>query len=53
VYQVRCALPVNPQAEEVAWHTFLPQAELEARLDSWQWVPDGLAAYTRLRALRA
>ncbi|MFV0130672.1 NUDIX domain-containing protein [Streptomyces sp. HMX112] len=53
VYEVRCELPVRPQPEEVAWHTFLPEAELEARLAEWPWVPDGLAAYERLRAHRA
>ncbi|WP_046503073.1 NUDIX domain-containing protein [Streptomyces odonnellii] len=53
VYEVRCPLPVNPQAEEIAWHAFLPEAELERRLDEWAWVPDGLAAYERLRAFRA
>ncbi|MFD4855467.1 NUDIX domain-containing protein [Streptomyces atratus] len=53
VYQVRCELPVNPQVEEVAWHTFLTDAELEQRLDDWEWVPDGLETYHRLRAFRA
>ena len=53
VYQVRCALPVNPQAEEVAWHDFLPEAEVERRLGEWEWVPDGLAAYGRWKAHRA
>ncbi|MFB7335641.1 NUDIX hydrolase [Streptomyces adustus] len=53
VYEVRCELPVHPQVEEVAWHDFLPEEEVEARLDSWEWVPDGLAAYERLRAYRA
>ncbi|MFD0313974.1 NUDIX domain-containing protein [Streptomyces flavalbus] len=50
VYEVRCDLPVSPQAEEVAWHAFLPEEELERRLPEWRWVPDGLAAYQRLRA---
>ncbi|TQK43520.1 isopentenyldiphosphate isomerase [Streptomyces sp. SLBN-118] len=50
VYEVRCELPVNPQAAEVAWHDFLPERELERRLGEWEWVPDGLAAYERLRA---
>ncbi|MEU6946444.1 NUDIX domain-containing protein [Streptomyces sp. NPDC046316] len=50
VYQVRCELPVNPQVEEVAWHAFLPEVEVVARLGEWEWVPDGLAAYERLRA---
>ncbi|MYS06555.1 NUDIX domain-containing protein [Streptomyces sp. SID6041] len=50
VYEVRCELPVDPQAEEVAWHAFLTEAELAERLDEWPWVPDGLAAYERLRA---
>ncbi|MEU8758217.1 NUDIX domain-containing protein [Streptomyces sp. NPDC048659] len=53
VYKVRCELPVRPQAEEVAWHAFLPEEELAARLASWEWVPDGLAAYERLRGLEA
>ncbi|NUL03124.1 NUDIX domain-containing protein [Streptomyces lunaelactis] len=49
VYEVRCGLPVHPQAEEVAWHDFLPEEELERRLGEWEWVPDGLAAWQRLR----
>ncbi|MFE2295859.1 NUDIX domain-containing protein [Streptomyces sp. NPDC059452] len=53
VYQVRCELPVSPQAEEVAWHTFLDDAELEERLGEWLWVPDGVDAYRRLREFRA
>ncbi|MFM9367877.1 NUDIX hydrolase [Streptomyces sp. Da 82-17] len=53
VYEVRCELPVSPQAEEVDWHTFLPEAELRERLGEWEWVPDGLAAYERLLARRA
>ncbi len=51
VYEVRCDLPVDPQREEVAWHAFLTEDELAARLDEWDWVPDGLEAYERLRAL--
>ncbi|MFI5755900.1 NUDIX hydrolase [Streptomyces sp. NPDC051569] len=50
VYEVRCTLPVNPQVEEVAWHAFLPREEVERRLATWEWVPDGLAAYERLKA---
>ncbi|WP_031075483.1 NUDIX domain-containing protein [Streptomyces sp. NRRL S-118] len=53
VYEVRCTLPVAPQPEEVAWHAFLPEAEVEARLADREWVPDGLAAYERLRAHRS
>ncbi|MFB7273591.1 NUDIX domain-containing protein [Streptomyces sp. NPDC056244] len=53
VYTVRCELPVNPQAEEVAWHAFLREEELERRIGEWAWVPDGLAAYERLRASRS
>jgi uncharacterized protein YhfF/isopentenyldiphosphate isomerase len=51
VYEVRCDLPVNPQAEEVAWHAFLTEEELGHRLPEWDWVPDGLEAYHRLRGL--
>ncbi|MGJ5750425.1 isopentenyldiphosphate isomerase [Streptomyces puniciscabiei] len=53
VYEVRCELPVHPQAEEVQWHDFLPEEEVERRLGDWEWVPDGLAAYERLKAFRA
>ncbi|MCC9708614.1 NUDIX domain-containing protein [Streptomyces sp. MNU76] len=49
VYEVRCASPVSPQVEEVAWHGFLTEAELERRLGEWEWVPDGAAAYERLK----
>lgn len=51
VYEVRCELPVAPQVEEVAWHAFLPEPELRARLGDgeWAWVPDGVAAWERLR----
>jgi isopentenyldiphosphate isomerase len=53
VYEVRCDLPVNPQKEEVAWHDFLTEEEVERRLSDWTWVPDGLAAYERLKDHRA
>jgi 8-oxo-dGTP pyrophosphatase MutT (NUDIX family) len=53
VYEVRCAMPVRPQVEEVAWYEFLPEEEVERLLGEWEWVPDGLAAYERLRAFRA
>ncbi|MEU3827233.1 NUDIX domain-containing protein [Streptomyces sp. SID486] len=53
VYEVRCELPVRPQPEEVQWHAFLPEEEVRRRLGEWEWVPDGLAAYERLRAFRA
>jgi isopentenyldiphosphate isomerase len=51
VYEVRCDEPVHPQPEEVAWHAFLTEDELHARLAEWDWVPDGLEAYRRLRAM--
>jgi isopentenyldiphosphate isomerase len=53
VYEVRCLLPVSPQPEEVAWHTFLSEAELATRLTEWDWVPDGLDGYRRLLKWRA
>ena len=43
VYEVRCdGDRCAPQAEEVAWHAFLTEAELHRRLAEWTWVPDGL-----------
>ncbi|MFJ9647197.1 NUDIX hydrolase [Streptomyces sp. NPDC101206] len=55
VHEVRCALPVRPQESEVAWHAWLSEEELAARVDGGEWpfVPDGLEAYRRLRAFRA
>ncbi|RZU11757.1 NUDIX hydrolase [Streptomyces sp. BK239] len=53
VYEARCELPVSPQVEEVAWHDFLTEEEIERRLTEWRWVPDGLAAYDRLKEFRA
>ncbi|MFE3639000.1 NUDIX domain-containing protein [Streptomyces cellostaticus] len=53
VYEVRCDLPVRPQVEEVQWYGFLPADEVERRLGEWEWVPDGVAAYERLRAFRS
>jgi 8-oxo-dGTP pyrophosphatase MutT (NUDIX family) len=52
LYEIRCAVPVEPQAEEVAWHAFLTEDEITARLGEWDWVPDGLAAWHRYRAWR-
>jgi isopentenyldiphosphate isomerase len=53
VYEVRCVMPVSPQPEEIAWHAFLTEEELAARLTAWEWVPDGLEGYRRLLAWRA
>ncbi|MFF2401090.1 NUDIX domain-containing protein [Streptomyces goshikiensis] len=54
VHEVRCELPVSPQVSEVAWHAWLTEEELAARVagGDWPWVPDGLEAYRRLRAYR-
>ncbi|MET9605843.1 NUDIX domain-containing protein [Streptomyces sp. NPDC006512] len=54
VFEVRCELPVSPQVSEVDWHTWLTLGELERRVadGEWPWVPDGLAAYGRLREFR-
>ncbi|MFD5453243.1 MULTISPECIES: NUDIX domain-containing protein [unclassified Streptomyces] len=49
VYDVRCTSRVSPQVEEVEWWGFLEEAEVERRLVEWEWVPDGVAAYARLR----
>ncbi|QMU78534.1 NUDIX domain-containing protein [Streptacidiphilus sp. PB12-B1b] len=53
VYEARTPAAVEPQAEEVAWHSFLTEAELADRLDAWPWVPDGLAAWQRLTLWRS
>ncbi|MET7749929.1 NUDIX domain-containing protein [Micromonospora sp. NPDC005367] len=53
VYEVRCPAKVAPQPEEVAWHDFLTEDELDRRLTEWAWVPDGFEAYRRLLDWRA
>jgi isopentenyldiphosphate isomerase len=49
VYEVVCPMPVNPQPEEVAWHAFLTDDEVEKRLLEWDVVPDGLECHRRLQ----
>ena len=44
--------PVSPQAEEVAWHTWLTEDELADRLTTWEFVPDGREAWRRYLELR-
>jgi isopentenyldiphosphate isomerase len=50
-YRVTWDGPVHPQAEEVAWHTFLTEDEIGERLAAgdWAWVPDGVEAWRELR----
>lgn len=50
VYEVVCDLPVQPQAEEVSWWDWLPLDDLEARLPTWDVVPDGLECHRRLHS---
>lgn len=52
VYEGRCEQPVRPPPDEVVWHAFLPEPELQRRLLEWAWVPDGTEAYRRLLAQR-
>jgi isopentenyldiphosphate isomerase len=53
VYQVRCDSKVSPQPDEVAWHSFMSESDLNEKLGEWTFVPDGLAAWKRLKAWRA
>lgn len=36
---------VRPQAEEIAWGTFMAEDELIRKLDEWSFVPDGLELF--------
>ena len=53
VYEAGWDGPVSPQAEEVAWHDWLTEDELAARLTEWDFVPDGREAYRRYLASSA
>ncbi|AYY15039.1 NUDIX domain-containing protein [Actinobacteria bacterium YIM 96077] len=50
VYEGRCDVPVRPQADEIAWHSFLTDDELDRRFSEWTWTPDSAEAYRRLRS---
>jgi 8-oxo-dGTP pyrophosphatase MutT (NUDIX family) len=50
LFEVTWDGPVHPQASEIAWGGFLTLGELQARLDDWTFVPDGLEVYRRWRA---
>ncbi|MEV7415714.1 NUDIX domain-containing protein [Streptomyces sp. NPDC089919] len=52
VHEVRWDGPVAPQVSEVDWYDFLPEEEVLGLLGTWDWVPDGLEAYRRLRLHR-
>lgn len=49
VYEAHCDVPVRPQPDEVAWHAFLTDSELDRRFREWIWTPDSAEAYRRLR----
>ncbi|MFF4651670.1 NUDIX hydrolase [Streptomyces sp. NPDC001380] len=52
VHEARWTGPVDPQVEEVDWHAFLTEEEVERRLAEWPFVEDGLEAWRRYRELR-
>ena len=47
VYEARWDGPVDPQAEEVAWHGWVTEAALEDLRAAREFVPDGAEAYGR------
>jgi isopentenyldiphosphate isomerase len=38
---------IRPQAEEIAWGTFLSERDVILKLDEWPFVPDGLELFER------
>jgi isopentenyldiphosphate isomerase len=50
LFEVTWDGPVRPQASEIAWGSFLTMEELDARLQEWPFVPDGLEIFRRWRA---
>jgi 8-oxo-dGTP pyrophosphatase MutT (NUDIX family) len=49
LYDVRWDGPIRHQESEVAWGTFLGLPDLLAKLGEWEFVPDGLEIFLRLR----
>lgn len=47
VYEVTWDGPIQHQESEVAWGSYLSLEQILQRLDSWQWVPDGLEIFQR------
>jgi 8-oxo-dGTP pyrophosphatase MutT (NUDIX family) len=52
VYEARWAGPVAPQVEEIEWHAFMTEEEIEQRLRDWPFVADGQEAYRRYQELQ-
>jgi 8-oxo-dGTP pyrophosphatase MutT (NUDIX family) len=47
VYEVTWDGPIRHQESEVAWGSYLSMEEILARLEEWEWVPDGLEIFHR------
>jgi isopentenyldiphosphate isomerase len=39
--------PIVPQAEEIAWGSFTSPADLDARIEQWEFCPDALEVFRR------
>jgi 8-oxo-dGTP pyrophosphatase MutT (NUDIX family) len=53
VYEVIWDGPIRHQESEVAWGSYLSLEEVIAKLEVWEWVPDGLEIFQRYRELLA
>ncbi|WP_404953259.1 NUDIX hydrolase [Streptomyces sp. 147326] len=51
LHEVVITSPVRPSAEEVAWHGWLTETELEALVRQGEFVPDAREAFDRYRDL--
>lgn len=47
VFEVTWDGPIVHQPSEVAWGQWMALDEVRARLESWDWVPDGLEIFER------
>jgi isopentenyldiphosphate isomerase len=52
-YELTWDGPVAPPADEIGWWAWLPPSEVDSLLERWEWVPDGVEVYRRLRLHRA
>ncbi len=48
VFEVEWDGPIRHQPEEVEWGTWMTRKELDAKIDEWEFVPDGLEIWFEL-----
>ncbi|MDT0468350.1 NUDIX hydrolase [Streptomyces gibsoniae] len=51
LHEVTVSAPIAPDPEEIAWHDWLSESELESLVHQQEFVPDAREAFDRYRAV--